>query len=98
LVEPEDSSGKPWSPERLQVLVDAYHAARERIRLDPEARNARHTRVPEMPVPAPQTLPITQTLIDPDDQNDWALHLTLDLTQSDRQRTPIFRLESLGPD
>jgi hypothetical protein len=98
LVEPEDSSGKPWSPERLQVLLDAYHAARERIRLDPEARNARHTRIPEMPIPPPQTLPITQTLIDPDDQNDWALHLTLDLTQSDRQRTPIFRLESLGPD
>jgi hypothetical protein len=98
LVEPADSAGKPWTPERLMVLLDAYHAARHRIRLDPEARNARHTRIPELPPAADhhQGLPITQTLIDPEDSNDWAVHLTLDLVQSNRTRTPILRLETLG--
>src|SRR5690606_39319509 len=43
LVEPADSDGKPWTHERLLRLLDEYHEARERIRLDPEARNARHT-------------------------------------------------------
>ena len=100
LVEPADSAGKPWTPERLMVLLDAYHAVRQRIRLDPEARNARHTRIPELPAAADlhQGLPITQTLIDPEDFNDWAVHLTLDLVQSNRTRTPVLRLETLGPD
>jgi hypothetical protein len=99
LVEPADSAGKLWTPERLMVLLDAYHAARLRIRLDPEARNARHTRIPELPAAADfhQGLPITQTLIDADDHNDWAVYLTLDLAESNRTHTPILRLETISP-
>lgn len=99
LLEPEDSAGRPWSPERLQARLDAYHARHEFIRLDPEARNARHTHVPELPGPNDLRgiLTITQTLVDPDDANDWALHLTLDLVKSNRTRTPVLRLEDIAP-
>jgi hypothetical protein len=38
-----------------------------------------------------------QTLIDPDDLNDWSLHLTLDLEKYNKTRTPIFHLESVAP-
>lgn len=98
LLEPADSAGRPWTPERLLAAADAYHAARGHIRLDPEARNQRHTHLPALPGPNDfrGVLPVTQTLVDPDGLNDWALHFTLDLVQSNRTRTPVLRLERLG--
>jgi superfamily II RNA helicase len=91
LIEPQDSDGKPWSNERLLVLLNTYHDARHQIRLDPEARNARHTHVSD------DGLTLHQTLIDPEDLNDWSLHLTLDREKSDERRTPVLHLESLAP-
>jgi hypothetical protein len=99
LLEQVDSSGKPWTNERLLKLLDAYHAARQHIRLDPEARNARHSHIPALPHPTDsnQHLAIEQSLIDPDDCNDWAIHLTLDLVKSNLTRTPVMLLENIGP-
>jgi hypothetical protein len=91
LIATHDSDGKPWSNERLLQQLNTYHAARHQIRLDPEARNARHTHISE------DGLTIHQTLIDPDDLNDWAIHLTLDLEKSNETRTPILHLESIAP-
>ncbi|WAC19864.1 DUF3516 domain-containing protein [Luteolibacter sp. SL250] len=89
LVEPADSDGKPWTNERLLRLLDQYHETHPQIRLDPEARNARHTHLAE------DGATIHQTLIDPDDLNDWCLTLTLDRAKSDEMRTPVLILESL---
>ncbi len=90
LIAHHDSDGKLWSNERLLQQLNTYHAARHQIRLDPEARNARHTYVSE------DSLTIHQTLIDPDDLNDWSVHLTLDLEKSNEQRTPVLHLESIA--
>ncbi len=91
LIEPADSDGKSWSNERLLKQLDDYHNARHQIRLDPEARNARHTHI------TGEQTTIHQTLIDPDDLNDWSLHLTLDLVKSNEARTPVLRLEGIAP-
>ncbi|RYD36513.1 MAG: DUF3516 domain-containing protein, partial [Verrucomicrobiaceae bacterium] len=91
LVEPADSDGKPWTNERLLRLLDQYHGTHPQIRLDPEARNARHTHL------ADDGVTIHQTLIDPDDLNDWSLTLTLDRAKSDELRTPVLLLEDLSP-
>lgn len=91
LIQPHDSDGKPWSNERLRVLLNAYHDARHQIRLDPEARNARHTHLSD------DNLAIHQTLIDPEDLNDWSIHLTLDPAKSNEARTPVMFLESIAP-
>jgi Domain of unknown function (DUF3516) len=91
LIAHHDSDGKLWSNERLLQQLNTYHAARHQIRLDPEARNARHTHLSE------DGLTIHQTLIDPDDLNDWSLHLTLDLEKSNEARTPVLHLESISP-
>jgi hypothetical protein len=32
----------------------------------------------------------------PDDLNDWSLHLTLDLEKSNEARTPVLQLESIA--
>ncbi len=91
LVEPEDSQAKPWSPERLQKQLDDYHAGHQRIRLDPEARNSRHTHL------ADDGITVDQTLIDPDELNDWSATFTINREKSDERRTPVLHLESLGP-
>ena len=91
LIAHHDSDGKLWSNERLLQQLNTYHDARHQIRLDPEARNARHTHL------SSDGLTIHQTLIDPDDLNDWSLHLTLDLEKSNEQRTPVIHLESIAP-
>ncbi len=91
LIATHDSDGKLWSNERLLQQLNTYHAARHQIRLDPEARNARHTHLSE------DGLTIHQTLIDPDDLNDWSLRLTLDLEKSNETRTPAILLEGISP-
>ncbi|MFT3990042.1 MAG: DUF3516 domain-containing protein [Luteolibacter sp.] len=90
LIELADSDGKPWTNERLLRLLDGYHEARRQIRLDPEARNARHTHIAE------NGITIQQMLLDPDELNDWALHLTLDLEKSNAAKTPVLRLEAIS--
>lgn len=90
LVEPADSEGKPWTNERLLRLLDTYHNERGQIRLDPEARNARHTHIAE------NGITIHQVLIDPEDLNDWALHLTLNVEKTNEMRTPVLKLENLA--
>ena len=89
LIAREDGDGKPWSNERLLQQLNTYHAARHHIRLDPEARNTRHTVISE------DGLTIHQTLIDPDDLNDWQIILTLDLVKSNEARTPVLHLEGI---
>ena len=90
LIEPNDSEDKPWTNERLRRLLDVYHESHAQIRLDPEARNARHTHIED------DHITIHQTLIDPDDLNDWSINLTLDIEKSNEARTPILRLESIS--
>jgi len=89
LIAREDGDGKPWSNERLLQQLNTYHAARHHIRLDPEARNTRHTVISE------DGLTIRQTLIDPEDLNDWQIILTLDLVKSNEARTPVLHLEGI---
>ncbi len=91
LIEPADSAGTAWTPERLSRQLNAYHESHASIRLDPEARNARHTHVSE------DLKTIHQTLVDPDDLNDWTLRFTLDLQRSKEARTPILLLEGIEP-
>lgn len=90
LVEPNDPEGKPWSNERLLRLLDQYHETHERIRLDPEARNTRHTLIAE------DGVTVHQTLIDPEDLNDWSVNLRLDSMKSNELRTPVLVLAGLS--
>lgn len=80
LVEPADADGVPWTRQRLDVLLDGYFSGHERIRLDPEARAAKHTRISEE---EPRRWIVEQALVDPEEFNDWQLHLAVDLDACD---------------
>ena len=91
---PEDLDGAPWTPERLQKAVEGYYTDHERICLDPNARNARHTYV--LPAEDKKTWRVQQMLVDPQEHNDWTAEFEVDLQASRAANEPFLRLKRIG--
>ena len=91
---PDDAEGRPWTPERLKAARDAYAAEHGAVRLDPEARNLRHTHV--APSDDGARWIVQQTLVDPDGFNDWIVEFVADLAASRAAGEPVVRLRRVG--
>jgi superfamily II RNA helicase len=91
---PADADGQPWTPERLIPILDAYHVEHERICLEPEARNARHTYVAV--AEDKKTWRVQQMLVDPEGHNDWVAEFEADLAESKKTGEPVLKLRRLG--
>jgi len=91
---PSDGEGEPWTPERLKAVFDAYRVEHQQLRLDPEARNLRHTHV--SPSDDQQTWRVEQMLVDPEMHNDWVAEFEADLAASREAQQPVLRLRRLG--
>jgi len=91
---PQDPDGQPWTATRLQEALDAYHAEHERICLDPNARNLRHTYV--LPAEDKRTWRVQQMLVDPEEHNDWVAEFEVDLGRSRATAEPVLKLVRLG--
>jgi len=89
-----DLDGQTWSPERLRQVLDAYYAGHESIKLDPEARNARHTYV--IPSEDRKSWRVQQMLVDPQEHNDWVAEFMVDLEESRKLGEPALRLNRIG--
>ena len=87
-------AAEPWTVERLRKAREEFEVAHGRLRLDPEARNRRHT---HLPAPEdPRTRRIEQMLIDTEEANDWSADWEVDMTRSRERAEPAMRLMSLG--
>jgi superfamily II RNA helicase len=95
LASPEQPGGEPWTPGGLRAALEAYHAEHERLCLDPNARNLRHTYV--TPSEDKQSWRVQQMLIDPEEKNDWVAEFEVDLPQSRAANEPFLRLRKIGP-
>jgi hypothetical protein len=93
-IEPADPEGQPWNTVRIDGLLDGYYAEHERIRLDPEARAAKHSHISDE---QPRRWTFEQILVDPEELNDWSLRLSIDLDRSDVEERPVLVLENLAP-
>ena len=94
LSSPQDPDGQPWTPARLEQAIDPYYAEHERICLDPNARNVRHTYV--IPSEDKKSWRVQQMLVDPEDHNDWVAEFEMDLAQSRVANEPWMRLRRIG--
>ena len=83
-----------WTAETLAAALDSYYADHERIRLDNEARNGRHTYVE--PSEDKASWRVCQMLIDPEEHNDWQCEFTVDLALSREEGKPTLVLNSIG--
>ena len=90
-----ESDGEPWTAARLRQALDEHRTTRGRIRLDPEARNVRHTHTTLSE--DKQHWRVQQMLIDPDEANDWVAEFDADLTASRASGEPVLHLLRVGP-
>jgi hypothetical protein len=75
--------------------TEDYRVDHERVRLDPEARNVRHTHVDQSD--DRRTWRVQQVLIDPALHNDWMAELDVDLAASREANQPVLWLQGFGP-
>ncbi len=83
-----------WTADTLAAALDPYYTDHQRIRLDNEARNGRHTYIE--PSEDQKTWSISQVLIDPEEHNDWQCTFTVDLAQAREESAPTLVLQSIG--
>ena len=74
----------------LAALMEPYYTEHERIRLDNEARNGRHTYVE--PSADNASWRICQVLIDPEELNDWQAEFSVELAQAREDGRPTLKL------
>ena len=78
----KDGDGEEWTELRLRKIGEEYAAGgHQALCTDPGARRAHFSRVSE----GEPAWTIEQTLVDPEDHNDWQLKVTLD-TNASRER------------
>jgi superfamily II RNA helicase len=90
----QDPEGQPWTAERLRLAFDEYHKDHQRLCLDPNARNIRHTYV--IPADDKRTWKVQQMLVDPEEHNDWMAEFEVDLAQSRKSGEPALNLRRIG--
>jgi len=91
---PKDADSKPWTPVRLQQALDDFYAGHQRLCLDPNARNIRHTYV--TPSDDKKFWRVQQMLVDPEAHNDWVAEFEVDLAESRKLGAPFLRLGRFG--
>jgi superfamily II RNA helicase len=91
---PDDADGEPWTAARLKAAREAHAAEHHGLRLDPEARNLRHTHV--HPSEDGTRWRVEQMLVDTEGLNDWVIELQVDLPASREDGEPVLRLLRLG--
>ncbi len=91
---PSDERGELWTIERLRAAREAHMGEHTGLRLDPEARNLRHTYVE--PAGDGLTWRVQQMLVDPEGLTDWVAELEVDLPASRAAGEPVLRLLRLG--
>jgi Domain of unknown function (DUF3516)/DEAD/DEAH box helicase len=91
---PLDGESEPWTPERLRILREAHRIEHEQLRLDPEARNLRHTYVEA--ADDRRRWRVQQMLVDVTGLNDWVSEWDVDLAASREAGRPVLQLLRLG--
>jgi len=84
---PLDQDGAAWTPDCLDKIIEDYEAGHERLCLDPNARNVRHTYV--TPSEDKKSWRVRQMLVSPTGDNDW-------VAESKKLGEPALRLRRIG--
>ena len=95
LASPADQAGERWTAERLRSARTEHRGEHKGVRLDPEARNVRHTYVKPSDDGASWT--VQQMIVDTEGLNDWVVEFDVDLAASGEAGEATVRLNRLGP-
>ncbi len=95
LVATADADGAPWTADRLKAARETHRVEHKGVRLDPEARNVRHTYV--TPAEDGASWRVQQMIVDTEGLNDWAVEVEANLAASRAAGEPVVQLRALGP-
>ncbi len=84
----------PWTEEELRLAMEPYLVEHERITLDPEARNHKHTYITQDETGGVWSL--AQVLVDPEGLNDWQATFTVDKALAREAGKPTLKLLGLA--
>ena len=90
-----DLVGGDWTVERLIESMNGHAEQHGAIRMDPEARNAKHCLIRELP--DKREWRVEQVLVDQEDLNDWSIVFEVDLERSDADGDTVLTLIDFGP-
>ncbi len=94
---PDHPDAGAWTAERLRSALEDYRVDHEGVRLDPEARNIRHTHV--IATEDGRTWRVEQVLVDAEQHNDWMVECAVDLQASREANRPVLwlrRIRAIG--
>jgi len=91
----DDAGGWMRGTGRLAKAHEQYLSGHQRLCLDPEARNLRHTYV--IPSDDRRSWRVQQMLVDPEGHNDWVAEFQVDLPKSRAEGEPAMELLRVGP-
>ncbi|MCP5554810.1 MAG: DUF3516 domain-containing protein [Akkermansiaceae bacterium] len=83
-----------WNAVSLEEAFDPYFDEHERLLLDAEGRNGRHTQVDVAEDRRAWT--VSQILTDPEGLNDWQVVFRVDLETARAEGRPVLILETMG--
>jgi hypothetical protein len=82
-----------WTVDRIRVAMESHAEGHGSLRLDPEARSAKHYRVEE--IPGRRAWRVEQVLVDGEELNDWSAIFEVDLARCDAEERVVMELVAL---
>ena len=83
-----------WNSDTLATRMEEYWEFHGMIRMDPEARNAKHFRIDDSS--NPRSWRVEQVLVDTEELNDWSVVFTVNLDHCDEDDEVILELIEIG--
>lgn len=81
---------EPPAKDALEASLKAYYAGHQRVRTDPKARSPNFTAISKHP------WSVEQTLIDPEDHNDWSVAFGIEFAEDGTAQLRFERLAPIG--
>jgi hypothetical protein len=92
-----DGEPATWTPEKIAAELAPYFAEHQAIVVTPMARAPRKTTLSSV---GPRIWEAQQTIVDPEGDEDWAIHARIDLTDEippGQENAPLIELVRIGP-
>jgi hypothetical protein len=87
------SSTETWSAEKLHQAFDPFYDEHERLIIDPRARAGELSQIQKSD---DNLWRVRQTLLDPEEANDWFVEAEVHVDASLTPETPVLQLVSIG--
>jgi hypothetical protein len=85
--------GETWTPERIAEAMARYWAEHAALSTTPDARRSDRTRTDEV---GPGRFRVQQVLVDAEGDEDWSLHLLVDVEEERPEGSPRLELARIG--